>query len=71
MDVPLQRRLKGWLPNMHGHHPELVVGPRIIFSTAAGLLIVNHTCAGATPLECPTETACAVAVRHYNGVAQT
>ena len=70
MHVPLQRWLKGWLPNIHGRHPEPAIGPRIMFSNVVGLLLGNHASAGATPPTWPTETALAVAVGHCNEVAQ-
>ena len=70
MHLPLQCRLKGWLPNMHGRHPEPTIGPYIIFSNIVGLLLGNHARDGATSSKWPTEMALAVIVGHCDGVAQ-
>ena len=71
MYVPLQRRLKGLLPNMHGQHPEPAIGLCITFINVVGLLIGNHARAGPVPSKWPKHTALVVAVGHRYGVAQT
>ena len=68
MYVKLQRRLKGWLPNMHGQHPGPVIGPCIVVTNVEDLLLGDHVRACATPPKLPTETIIAVAVNHCNGV---
>ena len=71
MHLPLQRRLKRQLPNMHGQHPGVAIGLRIIFTNVIGLLLGDHACAGAMPLSWSTETVLAVTVDYLDGVAQT
>ena len=70
MYLPLQRRLKRRVPNMHGRHPAAVIGLRIMFSNVVGLLLDDHARFGATPSSWPTDTVLVVAVGHRDSVAQ-
>ena len=70
MHVPLQCRLKGLFPNIHGQHTKPAIGLCIIFINVVGLLLGDHARAGPTPSKWPTEMALAVAVGHIDGVVQ-
>ena len=70
MHVGGQQPLVEWLPNMHGRHSEPEKGPSIIFPKVSGLLLGDHTCAGATSSPWPTVTAFVVAVGHCDGDLQ-
>ena len=54
-----QRTLVGWLPKMHGQHPELTVGLSGIFAKVSGILLAGH----ARVMQCHTIT-----MAYRNGV---
>ena len=70
MHLGSQRPLVGWLPNMHGRHPAVVIGLHIISNKILSLLLYDHARAGATPLAWSTETDFVVVVGHHNGAFQ-